>query len=246
MSRRKASLHVGEMLQGARGSLRVEGCLVFKERDQADRRYYHWEEWRLSGGVDDMWVELDHYDDTVYLYEPLPIAEPIDPQFLAAGQILTLTSAQTVYAARVIEVGVGTLVSTKGHPDYRLNTGEKMGYAELELTDAAGATTLMTMDTHGLRDLVSYTKVALNNSAQKRLFGKVIHRSATSGWSFLSSLPSSVRSAAVQALMWILVGLVVIPVVFACESEDEDDTGTGSGGGVYRPVYGGGGGGVGK
>ena len=239
MSARKASLHVGEVLRGKNGTLRVEGCLVFKERDQADRRYYRWEEWRLSGGVDDMWVELDHYDDTVYLYEPLPIAEPIDPRLLAAGQILTLTSGQTVYAARVTEVGVGELVSTKGHPDYRLNIGEKMGYAELELTDAAGATTLMTMDTHSLRDLVSYTKVALNTSAQKRMFGKVIHRPAASGW----SSPSSGRSRAVQALMWILVGLLVIPAAIACENEDEEDTGSG---GVYRPVYGGGGGGVGK
>lgn len=240
-----ADLRIGETLQGRDGPLRVEGALVFKEWDQEDKCFYRWEEWRLSGRADDTWVELDHYDGAVYLYTPLPITEPIDPQFLAAGQILTLTSGGTVYAARVTEVGAGELVSTGGRPDYRLSIGERMGYAELELTDAAGATTLITMDTHGLRDLVSYTKTALDEAAQTRLFGRPIHRPARRYQSSSSAgSDSSSGSSVLKALMWLLVCMMLIPVVISCDSQDEE--GTGSPGGSYRPLHGGGGGGVGK
>ena len=108
-----------------------------------------------------------------------------------------------------------------------------MGYVELELTDASGSRTAVTMDSHNLRDLVSYRKRPLNAAAQKRVFGKVI---STSG----------VPRAFVLGALGIAPAAVAAVVLQGCErrrrcNEDEENcTGT------TRPVYGGGGGGVGK
>ena len=43
-----------------------------------------------------------------------------------------------------------------------------MGYAEVELTDARGATSRVTFDSHGYRDLVSYRKRRLGRAEQRR------------------------------------------------------------------------------
>ena len=67
----RARLSPGEQLRGEGRPLSVTGCLLFKEWDPEDRRHYFWEEWQLSGMDDyDTWVELDHYDGRVHLYEP--------------------------------------------------------------------------------------------------------------------------------------------------------------------------------
>ena len=133
----RARLSPGEQLRGEGRPLSVTGCLLFKEWDPEDRKYYFWEEWQLSGMDDyDTWVELDHYDGRVYLYEPLRFVEQLDPGSLHPGQILTLTSGTDVYAARVVELGAGVLHETVGATSCRLARGEEMGYAEVELTDA--------------------------------------------------------------------------------------------------------------
>lgn len=104
----RARLSPGEQLRGEGRPLSVTGCLLFKEWDPEDRRHYFWEEWQLSGMDDyDTWVELDHYDGRVYLYEPLRFVEQLDPGSLHPGQILTLTSGTDVYAARVVELARG-------------------------------------------------------------------------------------------------------------------------------------------
>ena len=50
----RARLSPGEQLRGEGRPLSVTGCLLFKEWDPEDRKYYFWEEWQLSG--------MDNYD----------------------------------------------------------------------------------------------------------------------------------------------------------------------------------------
>lgn len=239
----RARLSPGEQLRGEGRPLSVTGCLLFKEWDPEDRRHYFWEEWQLSGMDDyDTWVELDHYDGRVYLYEPLRFVEQLDPGSLHPGQILTLTSGTDVYAARVVELGAGVLHEVVGTTSCRLAQGEEMGYAEVELTDAQGATSRITFDSHGYRDLVSYRKRRLGRAEQRRLFGKAI------------AAPTTVQSGSDQSVnagvFWVMVMLVIMIVIIAIAQHADGNGSNGSGGGgsggVVRPVYGGGGGGVGK
>ena len=239
----RARLSPGEQLRGEGRPLSVTGCLLFKEWDPEDRRHYFWEEWQLSGMDDyDTWVELDHYDGRVYLYEPLRFVEQLDPGSLHPGQILTLTSGTDVYAARVVELGAGVLHEVVGTTSCRLAQGEEMGYAEVELTDAQGATSRITFDSHGYRDLVSYRKRRLGRAEQRRLFGKAIAApTARPG----SGSDQSVNSG----IVWVMVMLVIMIVIIAVAQHADGSGSSGSGGGsggVVRPVYGGGGGGVGK
>ena len=230
----RARLSPGEQLRGEGRPLSVTGCLLFKEWDPEDRKYYFWEEWQLSGMDDyDTWVELDHYDGRVYLYEPLRFVEQLDPGSLHPGQILTLTSGTDVYAARVVELGAGVLHKKVGTTSCHLARDEEMGYAEVELTDAGGRTSRVTFDSHGYRDLVSYRKRRLGRAEQRRLFGKAIAARSESG-----SSGGSVRTGIIRVVVLLLALVVVAAVATRC-------AGGGSGGGV-RPVFGGGGGGVGK
>ena len=229
-----ARLSPGEQLRGEGRPLSVMGCLLFKEWDPEDRIYYFWEEWQLSGMDDyDTWVELDHYDGRVHLYEPLRFVEQLDPGSLHPGQILTLTSGTDVYAARVVELGAGVLHKKVGTTSCHLARDEEMGYAEVELTDAGGRTSRVTFDSHGYRDLVSYRKRRLGRAEQRRLFGKAIAARSESG-----SSGGSVRTGIIRVVVLLLALVVVAAVATRC-------AGGGSGGGV-RPVFGGGGGGVGK
>ena len=114
-----------------------------------------------------------------------------------------------------------------------------MGYAEVELTDARGATSRVTFDSHGYRDLVSYRKRRLGRAEQRRLFGKAI------------AAPTTARSGSDESVnagvFWVVMMLVIMIVIIAiAQHADGNGSGGGGSGGVVRPVYGGGGGGVGK
>ena len=240
----RARLSPGEQLRGEGRPLSVTGCLLFKEWDPEDRRHYFWEEWQLSGMDDyDTWVELDHYDGRVYLYEPLRFVEQLDPGSLHPGQILTLTSGTDVYAARVVELGAGVLHKKVGTTSCRLARDEEMGYAEVELTDAGGRTSRVTFDSHGYRDLVSYRKRRLGRAEQRRLFGKAIAApTARPG----SGSDQSVNSGIVWVMVMLVIMIVIIAIAHHADGSGSDGSGGGGSGGVVRPVYGGGGGGVGK
>ena len=189
------------------------------------RRHYFWEEWQLSGMDDyDTWVELDHYDGRVYLYEPLRFVEQLDPGSLHPGQILTLTSGTEVYAARVVELGAGVLHETVGATSCRLAQGEEMGYAEVELTDARGATSRVTFDSHGYRDLVSYRKRRLGRAEQRRLFGKAIAAAAP------TARPGSDESVN-AGVFWVMVMLVIMIVIIAVAQHADGSGSSGSDGG---------------
>lgn len=234
MSRARARLEVGEVLQGQERSLRVEGCLIFREWDHEDQKYYFWEEWQLSGMSSyDTWIEVEHDGGAVFLYEPMPFAEVLDPLSVVPGQRYALTSGGIVYDARVTQVGAGTLDQVLGRTTCRLGPGEAMAYVDLELTDPSGARTVATMDSHGMRDLVSYRKQHLNAAAQKRIFGKVISQTGVPRAFVLGAL--GLAPAVVAGVM-----LQGCERKRRCNEDEEDCTGT------TRPVHGGGGGGVGK
>ena len=105
-----------------------------------------------------------------------------------------------------------------------------------------GATSRITFDSHGYRDLVSYRKRRLGRAEQRRLFGKAI------------AAPTTVQSGSDQSVnagvFWVMVMLVIMIVIIAIAQHADGNGSNGSGGGgsggVVRPVYGGGGGGVGK
>lgn len=253
MRQPRAALEIGEELGGAGGPRRVEGYIQFKEWDQEDGGDAYWEEWRLSGPDGDaVWVEVDHYDNQAYFYRPAHFAETIEPSALSVGQVLTLTHGEQVYAARVTLIGSGEVVGVRGEPGCPLHKGKEMGYYELELTDARGTVTSVTLDSHGFEDLEAYWKERLTRSGQRSLLGKIVARQRPGRSAAYSS--SATRSAGgssrtnrliKKTIFWVLVIAVVLWVVF--RHDDEGGSGGTTGGGSrHRSVYGGGGGGAGK
>ena len=248
MSGTRANLQVGEMLQGSAGNLSVRGCLLFKEWDTQDRCFYYWEEWQLIGGSNaDTWVELDHDPGEILFYEPVRLQEMIEPWALAVGQRLQLTINGAPHQALVEEVTTGTLESVIGSPVCPLNIGETMTYVELRLTDPAGGTSRLTIDSHRFRDLLAYRKTTLSSAQQKQLFGRVLCSSRPVGGGTGRKIGCAIVAAIVSIVL--AVGLFS-----ACSSSsrsngaDSTSTSDSSSSRTYRhrPVYGGGGGGVGK
>ncbi len=175
MSGTRANLQVGDMLQGSAGNLSVTGCLLFKEWDVQDRCFYYWEEWQLIGGSDaDTWVELDHDPGEILFYEPVRLQETIEPWALTVGQRMQLTIGGVVHQAVVEEVTTGTLENVIGSPVCPLNIGETMTYVEMRLTDQAGVTSRLTIDSHRFRDLLAYRKTSLSTAQQQQFFGRVL------------------------------------------------------------------------
>ena len=75
-----ARLEIGEVLKSERLNATIKGCLLFRELDRIEEEYSYWEEWELSHhSLSDVWVEYDHDDKRVALYEPLTLPEPPTP-----------------------------------------------------------------------------------------------------------------------------------------------------------------------
>jgi len=246
----RANLQVGDMLQGSAGTLSVRGCLLFKEWDAQDRCFYYWEEWQLVGGSNaDTWVELDHDPGEILFYEPVRLQETIEPWALTVGQRLQLTINGAPHQALVEEVTTGTLENAIGSPVCPLNIGETMTYVELRLTDPAGVTSRLTIDSHRFRDLLAYRKTPLSTAQQKQLFGRVLYNRRPVGGEMNRKV---IRGAFVGAIVSVAL---VVGMFSSCSpnrqfSGGADSTSTSDTGSSrtyrHRPVYGGGGGGVGK
>ena len=246
----RANLQVGDMLQGSAGALSVRGCLLFKEWDTEDRCFYYWEEWQLIGGSNaDTWVELDHDPGEILFYEPVRLQETIEPWALTVGQRLQLTINGAPHQALVEEVTTGTLENAIGSPVCPLNVGETMTYVEVRLTDPAGVTSRLTIDSHRFRDLLAYRKTPLSTAQQKQLFGRVLYNRRPVGGEMNRKV---IRGAFVGAIVSVAL---VIGMFSSCSpnrqfSGGADSTSTSDTGSSrtyrHRPVYGGGGGGVGK
>lgn len=247
----QADLSIGEQLQGQDRPLYVRGYLLFKEWDPEDEVFYYWEEWQLGGMSEaDVWIELDHDEGRVFLYEPLRFVERLDPTAMTVGQSLTLSSGVDTYSATVTHVASGTLEQALGDVTAPITVGETMGYAEIELVSAGGERVAVTVDSHGWRDMVTYRKIPLSRAEQRRLLGKVVHRGRVKGSDGATSGRLS-RAGAVR----LAAGLVLFAGAFSglrsCRrfpstiGPSGDGTPT-DGSGHGRPVHGGGGGGVGK
>ena len=245
----RANLQVGDLLQGSAGALSVRGCLLFKEWDTQDHCFYYWEEWQLIGAGDaDTWVELDHDPGEVLFYEPVRLEETIEPWALSVGQRMQLTINGALHRGLVEEVTTGTLENVIGSPVCPLNVGETMTYVEVRLTDPAGVTSRLTIDSHRFRDLLAYRKTSLSTAQQKQLFGRVLCNSQP----VAGRTGRNVGCAIVAAFISIVLA---VGLFSACSSSsrssgsaDSTSTSDSSSSRTYRhrPVYGGGGGGVGK
>ena len=245
----RANLQVGDMLQGSAGNLSVRGCLLFKEWDTRDRCFYYWDEWQLIGGSNaDTWVELDHDPGEILFYEPVRLQEAIEPWALAVGQRLQLTINGAPHQALVEEVTTGTLENVIGSPVCPLNIGETMTYVELRLTDPAGVTSRLTIDSHRFRDLLAYRKTTLSSAQQKQLFGRVLYNSRPVGGGAGRNIGCALVGAIVSIVL--AVGLFSSCSSSSRSSGSTDSTSTSDSSSSrtyrHRPVYGGGGGGVGK
>ena len=116
MKRTKARLKINQILTGKKTNLRVVGCVLFREWDKKDKRFYYWEEWEITGLADyDSWVEYDHSDQTVSLYEPIRFTQAIDPTQLEKGQSFTVSEQDDKdHVVVVDEVGIGAIMNIKG------------------------------------------------------------------------------------------------------------------------------------
>lgn len=176
MKRTKARLKINQILTGKKTNLRVVGCLLFREWSEKDKRFYYWEEWEITGLADyDTWVEYDHSDDVVSLYEPIRFTRPIDPQQLKKGQSFTLSEqGGTDHVVVVDEVGVGEIVNIKGKNTYQVFPKEMMAYATLRDSKAPKGRQLITIEKYNNREYDAYRKVKLDAKEQKRIFGRTI------------------------------------------------------------------------
>ena len=138
MKRTKARLKINQILTGKKTNLRVVGCLLFREWDKKDKRFYYWEEWEITGLADyDSWVEYDHSDQTVSLYEPIRFTQTIDPTQLKKGQSFTVSEQDGKdHVVVVDEVGIGEIMNIKGKNTYQVFPKELMAYATLRDTGA--------------------------------------------------------------------------------------------------------------
>ena len=154
MKRTKARLKINQILTGKKTNLRVVGCLLFREWSEKDKRFYYWEEWEITGLADyDTWVEYDHSDEVVSLYEPIRFTRSIDPQQLKKGQSFTLSEQDgTDHVVVVDEVGVGEIVNIKGKNTYQVFPKEMMAYATLRDSKAPKGRQLITIEKYNNRE----------------------------------------------------------------------------------------------
>ena len=197
----KARLKLDQILRGKKTNFRVAGCLVFKEWDASDRKFYYWEEWELLGFEDyDSWVEYDHYSGEVSIYEPLSFKENVDPSSWVKQQTVTLQveGEDSPCEAKVKEVGEGVIHKIIGKNTYQVFEGEKMNYAVLGMASSSGKARKITVEKYNNREYDIYEKRVLSKAEQKEIFGKVLV--PFRNWD--------------TVLVWFIVALFFLPMIF--------------------------------
>jgi len=225
MKRTKARLKINQILTGKKTNLRVVGCLLFREWDEKKKRFYYWEEWEITGLADyDSWVEYDHSDQIVSLYEPIRFTKSIDPAQLEKGQSFTVSEQDGKdHTVVVDEVGVGEIVNIKGKNTYQVFPKELMAYATLKDTGAPKNRQLITIEKYNNREYDAYRKIQLSDKEQKKMFGRTI-----------------------KPINWstIIITIIIIAIFLFIFFFEDSNHGGGHGG--ARGVYGGSSGGFGK
>ena len=221
----KARLKINQILTGKKTNLRVVGCLLFREWDEKKKRFYYWEEWEITGLADyDSWVEYDHSDQIVSLYEPIRFTKAIDPAQLEKGQSFTVSEQDGKdHTVVVDEVGVGEIVNIKGKNTYQVFPKELMAYATLKDTGAPKNRQLITIEKYNNREYDAYRKIQLSDKEQKKIFGRTI-----------------------KPINWstIIITIIIITIFLFIFFFEDSNNGGGHGG--ARGVYGGSSGGFGK
>lgn len=227
MTKTRARLKINQILTGEKTNARVVGCLLFREWDEKDKRFYYWEEWEVTGLRDyDTWVEYDHDEEEVSLYTPVRFTQAIDPQTLQKGQKMQLTDAQgNAHNVTVEESGVGQIIAIQGKNTYQVFEGEMMAYATLQ-TVIGGKKRRVTVEKYNNREYDAYYKVRLNDARQKQMFGRTI------GPLFTKE----------DVVAWILIIVFVLLMIGVSILFPDDDSGSSG----SRGVYGGSSGGFGK
>ncbi|MDO4781431.1 MAG: hypothetical protein Q4A34_03525 [Candidatus Saccharibacteria bacterium] len=226
MAKTRARLKINQILTGQKTNARVVGCLLFREWDEKDKRFYYWEEWEITGLRDyDTWVEYDHDEGEVSLYTPIRFTQAIDPQTLQKGQKVQLTDAQgNTHDVTVEESGIGQIIAIQGKNTYQVFEGEMMAYATLR-TIIGGKKRRITVEKYNNREYDAYYKVRLNDARQKQMFGRTI------GPLFTKE----------DVVAWIVIIVFVLLMIGVSILFPDDSGSSGS-----RGVYGGSSGGFGK
>ncbi|MCB7135585.1 DUF4178 domain-containing protein [Cellulosimicrobium marinum] len=248
----RLSMRVGEELVGEGPEAprtRVRAAAVL-ETTQAGSTST-WEEWQLVGADgSDLWVEHDHDSGDVTLYRPTETDPPVvDLSDLHRGRALDLRLDGRPHRLHVRERGTGTVRAVAGTFAEPFVPGQRVEYADL-----AGHGVVVSVERTTAGPLGPVTSVyagrRLDVAEQKRLFGRRLapRGRGRSTFGFLAVAVVSVFAfAACQASASDDDGSCTPrTVVTAPASGEPTSTSTESSSCVRRPVYGGGGGGLGK
>ena len=170
----KARLKIGKSYSGKKSSFIAQGVVVFREWDPKDRKYYHWEEWELTGFSEyDSWVEYDHYTRKVTIYEPVSVLEQYSAAELEAGQSIQLTVEDKPMVGTVKEVGLASVDYLKGKMSYQLFKDDLFQYATVRTEK--GEISIEDYKVNNKMEKDFYLGRRLTKAQQKRMFGKSLH-----------------------------------------------------------------------
>lgn len=250
-TRPRLPLRVGEQVAGTgSGAVRAtpRGWLVL--RTQSDGSTWTWEEWQLEGhDGSDVWLEYDHATREVALYRPVETRPPVpDLDRLRPRTEVRLRVHGRSYHLVVRERGTATVVGVGGSISEPVEVGQRVEYADLS-TGLHLLSVERTGPDHAPRTTTHLGR-PLDVDEQREVLGRRLSR------------PRVARTGGIAALVVLaLLGLVAAcralpPTSGACTPRTLTTTapdgttevlGTDDGTSCYRrPVYGGGGGGLGK
>ena len=237
IKRTKARLKLNQILRGKKTNFRVAGCLLFREYDAKEPAYYYWEEWELLGMENyDSWVEYDHYNREVAIYEPVRFYhDHIDPSNFKTGQTLDFEDpTEGKKTGAVQEIGEGEIIKIIGKNTHQVFEKEKMIDATLVVPNTKEK---ITIEKYNNREYDAYKKRVISKKEQKELFGKVL---TPWNWGLIFKF-----------IFWTLLGgfifwnSFILPTL-PCDPQTQTCERSSSGAYRHRSVFGGGGGGVGK
>lgn len=216
MSKKKVRLSLNEKLTGSQGTYTVRGNLSLRAWDREDNRYYDWEEWELiSFNKGNVWLECDHYNREVSLYEPIGMPEELpNPETLTVGERIRITLPDgSSVRAKVEEAAVGEITASEGTTRYDAHAGDKIAYAVLRYHDDDGVMRQLNIETYNGAELACYTKTILSEESQTLLFGKRL-------------LPRSGKYPGMLGVVAMILAVIAVVVIvsFIASKATEDET----------------------